>query len=495
MVRASGATTGLTRGIVAAFGAGTVSGLSDTELLDRHLARLDDGASFEAIIARHGPMVLRVCRDVLGDEHAAEDAFQATFLVLVRKARSVRVDGSLGRWLYGVAHRVARHARADAARRRKKEGSAAEVGSYTHERDDTSIILHEELTRLPETYRTPIVLCHLEGLTHEEAAARLRWPLGTVRSRIARGRERLRGRLERRGAAPAILGLDVRPLPTLPAHLTNLTAGGTASAAVLTLTEGVLMSLTFGTWKLVAVGLLAVGTMTAATTAVLARQDAPRSAEKAQEKQKPAADKPAVEAPPAGPFRKPRGADDSDPFARPTAPSIGELFARYNTAAEAAGMSEELYRRGEVNRIGVAEARGKAEAIRAQINDLSEAWREELEVLQVRLRKAKAEERRAQGQVELSNAKVAINERLNRKMKGAVSTEELRQADADTVVNTAAYDSAEADRELIELRITHIKRRLDRIVDLEQQRKAEDARRLKTERLTPPAAGPAPVGR
>ena len=167
-------------------------------------------AAFAALVARHGPMVLGVCRRVLGDEHVAADAFQAVFLVLARKARSVRVDDSLGRWLHGVSVRVARRARAVAAAERSRVQQSRRVRPGRSSRpvrllaSETSCesVIDEEIARLPGRYRSAVVLCYLEGLTQEQAARRLRCPVGTVESRLHRARERLRPRLSRRGLAP-----------------------------------------------------------------------------------------------------------------------------------------------------------------------------------------------------------------------------------------------------------------------------------------------------
>lgn len=258
-----GPSKGASRGLRTAFTSGSVAGLTDAQLLDRFLQGRDDGASFEALLTRHGPMVLGVCRALLRDEHAADDAFQATFLVLVRRAGSVRVGDSLGRWLYGVAHKVAVQSRRQMALRNHRERTInaasgepdANRSSDTAESADLRAAIHEELARLPESTRAAIVLCHLEGLTHEEAAMRLGWPVGTVRSRLARGRDRLRARLTRRGLAPSvpILGLNVSPM--VPGRLVAATgraaakliagkAVGIVPASVLTLTSGVLQTAT-----------------------------------------------------------------------------------------------------------------------------------------------------------------------------------------------------------------------------------------------------------
>ena len=160
---------------------------------------------------RHGPMVMRVCRNALGQEQAdLHDAFQATFLVLVRKCKSIRRLDSVGSWLFGVATRVARRARLEAARRRAAElrgglriAAIAEHGSdHPSDIHDLGPLLQAEVERLPERLRAVVILCYWEGLTHEQAAARLGCPLGTVRSRVARARGLLHRRLSRRGLEP-----------------------------------------------------------------------------------------------------------------------------------------------------------------------------------------------------------------------------------------------------------------------------------------------------
>ncbi len=189
------------------FEAGTVAGLAEGQLLDRFVRRRDASA-FEVLIERHGPMVLGVCRRILRDPNDVEDAFQATFLVLVRKAGSIRDRGILGPWLHSVASKTALRARANARRHsgviaRSLVTDPLDELAFdprdAHDRVEHDGILDEEVGRLPEKYRTPLVLCYFEGLTHEQAAARLRWPVGTVRGRLARARDRLRDRLTRRG--------------------------------------------------------------------------------------------------------------------------------------------------------------------------------------------------------------------------------------------------------------------------------------------------------
>ncbi len=202
------------------FHAGTLAGLSDGQLLERIADHRGAGSeeglevesAFALLIERHGPMVLRVCRSVLGDPHEAEDAFQATFLVLLRQAGSIHKRESVGPWLHGVARRVAACARSAAARRRVHERRWFErrrdamPSANLHDVDLTQTI-HTELDRLPERYRAPIVLCDLEERSLDEAARQLGWPLGTVKSRLNRGRERLRDRLVCRGVTPGVAGL------------------------------------------------------------------------------------------------------------------------------------------------------------------------------------------------------------------------------------------------------------------------------------------------
>jgi RNA polymerase sigma factor (sigma-70 family) len=196
------------------FRSGTLTGLPDDRLLDRFRDRAgsveEAEAAFAVLVERYGPMVLHVCHGILGDRHDAEDAAQAVFLVLARNARSIRRTESLASWMYGVATRIAARARVAAARRRARERRGAEMASARRCADpgdgpSACPELYEELGRLPDRFRLPVVLCHLEGLTYEQAAGRLGCPVRTVQSRLARARARLRDRLVRRGVAPALV--------------------------------------------------------------------------------------------------------------------------------------------------------------------------------------------------------------------------------------------------------------------------------------------------
>jgi RNA polymerase sigma factor (sigma-70 family) len=190
------------------FNEGVIGDVGDEQLLARFVTAHREASerAFEALVERHGPMVLRVCRTILRDRHDAEDAFQATFLVLARQAASIRSRTSVASWLHGVARRVAFSARSAASRRRQHERKAADrTERFVAEPrwDDLAQVLHEEIDQLPERYRAPTVLCDMEGLTEGQAVRRLGRPVGTIRSRLRRGRQRLPCRLIRRGLAPA----------------------------------------------------------------------------------------------------------------------------------------------------------------------------------------------------------------------------------------------------------------------------------------------------
>jgi RNA polymerase sigma factor (sigma-70 family) len=219
------------------FREGAVGVLTDGELLERFAASRGEAAeaAFAVLVERHAAMVLATCRQVLGDSHDAEDAAQAAFLVLARKARSIRDARAVGGWLHAVAVRIASKAKVAAARRRKHEGRGAEMMARRADAPDPPERwgeLHEEMDRLPDRLRLPIVLCYLEGLTHAEAAHQLGWPVGTVESRLARGRERLKERLTARGATAMVPVLGPSSIPEIvPAAAPAAWIGTTARAA------------------------------------------------------------------------------------------------------------------------------------------------------------------------------------------------------------------------------------------------------------------------
>jgi RNA polymerase sigma factor (sigma-70 family) len=265
-------------------------GLTDGELMECFLARREE-AAFTALVRRHGPMVLGVCRRVLRNVHDAEDAIQATFLVLARKAATVKPPDAVGAWLYGVAYRTARKARAMTAKRRRKEQEFRESRLNVKIPEDSWEelwpILDEELSRLPEKYQSAIVLCDLEGKTKKEAAGQLGCPAGTLSNWLARGRGMLARRLARRGvtlsagllagvlsrnAASASLraGLAVSTGKAAMLFTAGQTAGSVAvSAKAAALTEGVLKAMLLTKLKIATAVLVAFGMLCAGTASLL----------------------------------------------------------------------------------------------------------------------------------------------------------------------------------------------------------------------------------
>ena len=241
---------------------GTPIDAPDADLLARFISD-GDGEAFAALVRRHGPMVLGVCRRILRDGHGAEDAFQATFLVLARKAPSLARPDRLAAWLHGVAYRIALRARSDAVRRRIHEARASAPEAVGP--DDALIwrdlrpLLDDAIAGLPEKYRTLVVLCYLEGRTNAEAAALLGCPRGTVATRLARARELLRERLSRSGltltatlfaAIPAAVA-RAAVLGELLTDTLRTATGGAVPAAVAVLMKGAERAMTFSGWKIV----------------------------------------------------------------------------------------------------------------------------------------------------------------------------------------------------------------------------------------------------
>src|SRR5262245_32428254 len=250
-------------------------GLSDAQLLESFLAQRDE-AAFAVLVRRHGSMVLGVCRRILRDVHDAEDAFQATFVVLVRKAASLAGRRVLGDWLHGVACRTALKARTAAVRRRARDRAMAKPEAITDEaRDDVLPLLDQELAGLPEKYRRPGILCDLEGKTRTQAARLLGCPEGTVAGRLARARALLARRLARRGlsvsgaAVASALTPGAAPGGVSPALLSSTLraaalaavgqAAGAVPAPVLALADGVVKSMLLHKLKMGMVILLLSG--------------------------------------------------------------------------------------------------------------------------------------------------------------------------------------------------------------------------------------------
>jgi RNA polymerase sigma factor (sigma-70 family) len=294
---------------------GDQAGLTDAHLLGRFIEHRDQ-AAFALLLRRHGPMVLGVCRRVLHDGHDADDAFQATFLVLVRKAASIRSREAVANWLYGVAYHTAQKARAMRGKRQARERRVTDMPEPEAVRrsdtwHDLQPLLDEELHRLPDKYRIPVVLCDLEGKTRKEAARQLGVPEGTVSSRLGRARGMLARRLTRRGlklsggALAATLAGNLAPA-SVPAALAASTikaaalvaagqaaAGGVVPAQVVALTEGVLKAMLLSKLKSAGAVLVVLGLVTLAC-GMLAGARAGEERDPAGPPPAAAADRPAV---------------------------------------------------------------------------------------------------------------------------------------------------------------------------------------------------------
>jgi RNA polymerase sigma factor (sigma-70 family) len=277
---------------------------SDGELLGAFLARRE-ATAFEALVRRHGPMVLGVCRRILRQAHDAEDAFQATFLVLVRKAASIVPRQGVGNWLYGVAYRTALDARRLRARRNAKEKQVADMPHPPFETDDVwhelRPVLDQELSRLPDKYRLPVILCDLEGRTRKQVASQLRLPEGTLSNRLAAARRMLARRLGRRGLTlsggglaallsqnaiagavpPSLVGVTVKSAMLVAAG--HAVVAGAISTPVAALTQGVLKAMLLTKLKTAMLILLAAGVVTVSTTNALPLHEAAKPIDRQKE--------------------------------------------------------------------------------------------------------------------------------------------------------------------------------------------------------------------
>lgn len=381
-------------------------GASDGDLLGRFIEQRDETA-WDALVRRHGPMVWGVCRRILGHTQDAEDAFQATFIVLVRRAASVNPRSGVANWLYGVARQTAVKARAMAARRGAREKQLPvlpEVGVADPAPDDLRLLLDRELSRLPDKYRAPIVLCDLEGRTFKEAAQELGWPEGTLSGRLSRARKLLADRLTRAGAVlstgAAVLGVgevasggDVPP----PLITSAITAGWRVAAGqpmsgltpVVALTHEVLRAMFVPKLKLFACVLL-VGTMTLTGVAISARH----SGTAPDEPKKTAAPDP------------PKGANapnDQPPKDKAGGSTkVRELQKeRLALLRQVADWTTEAYKGGRFELLAVLEAR--REVIAAEL-ELCETHKERLAILEKAAELAKDIEKNTEKLAEARNA-------------------------------------------------------------------------------------------
>jgi RNA polymerase sigma factor (sigma-70 family) len=330
---------GVARELRAIIDGGTVAGLTDGQLLERFASHggAEAEPAFTALVMRHGPLVFGVCRSLLRNPHDAEDAFQVTFMVLARKAGSIRQPDRLGPWLHGVAHRTARRLKDKNARRKSHEAEAAvysdrarpSSGSSQHPAEpanhDEIEALHQEIERLPARYKTAIVLCDLQGLTHEEAARRLGRRVGTISSQVSRARERLRSRLDRRGLAypggivaaaidstrpsvlpNALVGSTVKNVMSLSTGL----AAGSVPASIVGLSRGVSRSMLLTKIGLISAALVGLG---AAATGVVVGVGVAGRAPLPAPQQQPAAGHPAVNPEPVAAAPAPRPKAEEEP--------------------------------------------------------------------------------------------------------------------------------------------------------------------------------------
>ncbi len=283
--------------LVRLFDGGSLSGLSEWELLEQYLAHRDELA-FQVLVSRHGPMVLGICRRILANAADVEDAFQATFLVLLRRAGSLGPGDAIAAWLHGVAVRVAHQAavpRPGADDANVARPSRSRRPNHPRKMLNCGGFSIKEINRLPQKYRAPIVLCYLEGQTHEEAARQLHWPLGTVKGRLSRARSLLESRLTRRGVAcgagSAALAASSSSEAAVPASLLAATCNAAArigsgtlmahvvSTSIAQLIQGVLSAMILQKLKLIAVACVVSGLFLTGAGVVARQQRSPSGAQ------------------------------------------------------------------------------------------------------------------------------------------------------------------------------------------------------------------------
>jgi RNA polymerase sigma factor (sigma-70 family) len=503
---------------------GTLSGLGDGQLLERYISQGDE-AAFEALVNLHGPMVLGLCRRVLRDPRDIEDAFQATFLILVRKASTIRDRLHLSNWLYGVAYRVARRARTNTLRRRDREIAVEnlEASAAPETADILGIgpVLDQELNRLPRKYRAPLILCYLKGHTHDQAAEELECPVGTVRSRLARGRDLLRRRLTSRGHAPtaAILGaetgLPVRLLTeAVPPALVSATVdaalgigasktiqAGAASASALALTQGVLTTMKLVQLKLIGLAILATslsagGVVAVAYAASQNPKDAPDTngvllnAADPQEKTvgapvpmedrlKAVEEKLDAILKRSGTASASTASEAADPFRslpartqqddRPrrdidsTFRSIRELEIELRMAMDTDRRYEKLFGNHAISTEEREQARGKVLLIKARIEGLDDEFADELARLEFEIEKKKAELDHARAQKEVAASVVVRNVRLNERKAGMVDDLTVTKAEGELKAGDAQVRLKKAELDEVDLRVRQLERRRHQI--------------------------------
>ncbi len=463
------------------FGGGTLSSLSDGQLLELFLGRRAEAGeqAFTAIVERHGPMVYRVCGQVVGDCHEAQDAFQAVFLVLARKAGAVRNRESLGSWLYGVALRVAARAKTGMNRRRARERQAedgheeilARTAQGTEQLDDAEAV-HQEVGRLSEKSRAPIVLCYLEGLTHDQAAARLGWPVGTVRSRLARARDQLRARLVRRGVTvPAALGplagwlgfeaagiadaatMAATSFSAVPAELFAFTirsacqmADGKAatvalfSATAVSLTKGVLKTMALEKMATLAWTMLPAGILVITAGLVIGHEPGPK--QKPQEGSAPSQESKAVTTPAA-----PEPPDPVDPLVR-------QLL---NASRQRFQIQRAFYEEGRITLDRFAMASDRLMAVERLV---ARKDSEALAAMQRHVDRLKEIEKREQAELEAGKGTVADVAEITQ-----------NRIEAEVMLMKAKEVKPSPGVAALERRLSEVERKLDQILKAQQEKR------------------------
>jgi RNA polymerase sigma factor (sigma-70 family) len=445
---------------------------SDANLLHRYAAQRED-AAFAELVRRHGPMVLGVCRRVLGNLDDAEDAFQATFLVLAARPRAVGNPSSLANWLFGVARRTALRVQVDAARRCRHERLSAK--SEAIESDTTALwreilpVLDAEVARLPAHCRAVFILCCLEGRTHEEAARLLGCPAGTVASRLSRARERLRGRLVRRGLAlgtggalfaagqaEAAVSSDLLGVLVGAASSRTVTVFSTASSIsprVAALTEGVLRAMWTTKLKLAAALILAFGAAGFGAGMVLSKAAQPAPGQSVEQPMAPAGaagNKVVAQREIVGPVEdKP-----------PAPPKEGDSAPEKEEKDKVADPSVPL-----VSAADIQDAEDEVELMKARLD----AKRAELEAAKVTADVAKTDVKR-------------VTELLK---SAAISREDFDKTRAAADAALAQVRIKEADIVEPEIRLRQAMRRLERLRTLKQRPVAKPA---EANELSPKAA-------
>jgi RNA polymerase sigma factor (sigma-70 family) len=497
------------------FTEGGATGLGEAQLLERYAQKRDE-AAFEALVARHGPLVLGVCRRWLRDPHDVEDAFQATFLVLVRRARAIRDGDRLGPWLYGVAFRVASRLRTQLVRQRSFERSGADqdavVDRPAGQVSDWSPILDEELARLPERARVAVVLCDLEGATCEEASRKLGWPVGTLKSRLSRARARLKDRLTRRGLGTisAAIGTSLvseKALAALPGRLRESTARaatefafhrsvetGSVSVSAAALARGVIRTMFFAKWQMPAAALgLATALCTTTGAWVYARQ-AGGDAAQTPARETPRATNPSGPSPvdprssaaaPEELIQPPRrDAGPTDPrFVPPE-----ELAVRLSKAKRTLARRERNLKAAVISQSEYDDAADDVRLIEAQIQAQANDLRDEIELLELQLKTVLAEfEASTIRSKDVAEEAAATQKEFE---KGAAGSKEFLRIRAQANAARASILIHETSVAEKRLRITQAERKLHRLEEVTRNSRKPRESAAPLAPATPDAARP-----